>query len=207
MAQARTGLLRQPGKCAGKSRGISTIRPELVFRESDQKCCQNRNEISALGPELVFRELPGKLVQWSRYPQPLRRWLGWRRPPIDPVGDGVARVTTAPTGLSLLPALGLASRLPAGVLPVAYSRVWPKPPPADRTRSLPGIWHGDASSSPPTGAEFRSGCLGQFWRAEVGKFSRAPKFIDGGSVQSSGEMVSANARAMAFMLRYSRARG
>ena len=176
MAQARTGLLRQPGKCAGKSRGISTIRPELVFRESDQKCCQNRNEISALGPELVFRELPGKLVQWSRYPQPLRRWLGWRRPPIDPVGDGVARVTTAPTGLSLLPALGLAFRLPAGVLPVAYSRVWPKPPPADRTRSLPGIWHGDASSSPPTGAEFRSGCLGQFWRAEVGKFSRAPKF-------------------------------
>ena len=24
-------------------------------------------------------------------------------------------------------------------------------------------------------SEFRSGCLGQFWRAEVGKFSRAPK--------------------------------
>jgi len=148
MAQARTGLLRRPGKCAGKSRGISTIRPELVFREPDQECCQNGNEISAMGSELVFRELPGKLVQGGRHPQHLRWRLGWRRPLIDPVGDGVAWVTAAPTGLGLLPALGLASRLPAGVLPVAYSRVWPEPSPADRTRSLPGIWHGDASSSP-----------------------------------------------------------
>ncbi len=153
------------------------IRPELVFREPDQECRQNRNEISALGSELVFRELPGKLVQWGGYAQHLRRWLGLGRPLIDPVGDGVARVAAAPTGLGLLSALRLAFRLPAGVLPVAYSRVWPKPPAADRTRSLPDIWHGDASSSSPIGADFRSSCLGQFWKAQVGKFSRAPKLL------------------------------
>jgi hypothetical protein len=62
MAQARTGLLRKKGKCAGKPLGINKMRPELVFPEPDQECCQNRNEISALGSELVFRELPGKLV-------------------------------------------------------------------------------------------------------------------------------------------------
>jgi hypothetical protein len=62
MAQARTGLLRKQGKCAGKSLGINKMRPELGFREPDQECCQNRNEISALASELVFRELPGKLV-------------------------------------------------------------------------------------------------------------------------------------------------
>jgi hypothetical protein len=59
MAEARTGLLRKQGKCAGKSLGISQMRRELVFREPDQECCQNRNEISPLRAELVFRELPG----------------------------------------------------------------------------------------------------------------------------------------------------
>ena len=175
MAQARTGLLRRPGKCAGKSRGINTIHPELVFREAHQECCQNCNEINALRSELVFRELPGKLVQRRGYPQHFRRWLGWCRPMIDAVGDGVAWVAPTPTGLGLPPSRGLAFRLPAGVLAITYSRVWPEPPPADRTRSLPGLWHGDASSSSPIGAKFRSGCLGQFWRAAVGKFSRAPK--------------------------------
>src|ERR1700689_575049 len=175
MAEARTGLLPRHGKCAGKSRGINAIRPDLVFREPDQESRQNRNEISALESELVFRELPGKLLQWRGYPQHFRRWLGWCRPLIDPVGDGVARVAAAPTGLGLLPALALAFRRPAGVLPVAYSRVWPEPPAADRTRSFPGLWHGDASWSSPIGAEFSSACLGQSWRAEVGKFSRVPK--------------------------------
>ena len=178
MAQARTGLLPRHGKCAGKSRGINAIRPELVFREPDQECRQNRNEISALESELVFRELPGKLLQWRGYPQHFRRWLGWCRPLIDPVGDGVARVAAAPTGLGLLPALALAFRRPAGVLPVAYSRVWPEPPAADRTRSFPDLWHGDASWSPRPASRrsgFRSRWLGHFWRVRVGQFWRAPK--------------------------------
>ena len=168
MAQARTGLLRQPGKCAGKPRGISTIRPELVFREPDQKCCQNRNEISALGPELVFRELQGSWFN-EPVPQHLRRWSGLRRPLIHPVGDSDRPGYDRATGWVFCHAW---SGIPASRKPVGgcYWRVWPNPPPADRTWSLSGIWHGDASSSPPTGAEFRSGCLGQVWRAEVGKF-------------------------------------
>src|ERR1039457_4326029 len=39
----------------------------------------------------------------------------------------------------------LAFRLPAGMLAATYSRVWAEPLAADRTRSLPGLWHGDAS--------------------------------------------------------------
>src|ERR1035441_6516867 len=35
MAQAGTGLSRRKGECAGKSRRINEIRPELVFREPD----------------------------------------------------------------------------------------------------------------------------------------------------------------------------
>jgi hypothetical protein len=31
------------------------------------------------------------------------------------------------------------------MLAVTYSRVRPEPPTANRTRSLPGLWHGDAS--------------------------------------------------------------
>jgi hypothetical protein len=59
MAHAGTGLLRRGGKCAGKSRGINAIRPELVFRGADHECSHNPNEISALGSELVFRDIPG----------------------------------------------------------------------------------------------------------------------------------------------------
>src|SRR5208283_1075602 len=39
----------------------------------------------------------------------------------------------------------LAFRLPAGMLAFPHSRVWPEPTAADRTRSLPGLWHGYAS--------------------------------------------------------------
>src|ERR1039458_9812748 len=83
-----------------------------------------------------------------------RRWGSRRlaRPPslgirtlIDAVGDGVARVPAAPTGLGFLPPRRLAFRLPAGMLAATYSRVWAEPLAADRTRSLPGLWHGDAS--------------------------------------------------------------
>jgi hypothetical protein len=59
MAEAGTGLSRRRGKCAGKSRGINQIRPELVFRGTDHQCAHNANEISALRAELVFRDLPG----------------------------------------------------------------------------------------------------------------------------------------------------
>src|ERR1017187_9525141 len=47
---------------------------------------------------------------------------------------------------------GLTFRLPADMLPVAYSRIWPEPPAANRRRSLPGLCHGDASWSPRVGA-------------------------------------------------------
>src|ERR1017187_10573737 len=153
MAQAGTGLSRRKGECAGKSRRINEIRPELVFRGPDHYCSHNPNEISALRPELVFRERPGKLVQ--RRGQPQRFWRGWglRRALVDPPGDGVAWVPAAPTGLGFLPARGLAFRLPAGMLAVSYSRVRPGPPAADRTRSLPGLWHGDASWSPRVGTD------------------------------------------------------
>src|ERR1017187_904000 len=74
-------------------------------------------------------------------------------PLVDPPGDGVAWVPAAPTGLRLLPARGLAFRLPAGMLAAFYSRVRPEPPAANRTRSLPGLWHGDASWSPRVGTD------------------------------------------------------
>src|ERR1035441_158981 len=127
-------------------------KPELVFRGPDHWCSHNPNEISALRPELVFRERPGKLVQ--RRGQPQRFWRGWglRRALVDPPGDGVAWVPAAPTGLRLLPARGLAFRLPAGML-AASSRVRPEPPAANRTRSLPGLRHGDASWSPRVGTD------------------------------------------------------
>jgi GTP-binding protein len=62
----------------------------------------------------------------------------------------------------------------AGYLP-QYPR-----PPTDTARFLPGLWHRDdswffiaPSAARPTTVS--SECLGHFWRAEVGKFSRAPK--------------------------------
>src|ERR1017187_9227867 len=52
-----------------------------------------------------------------------------------------------------------------------------QPPPANRTRSLPGLWHGDASGHH---ALVRGTGSGQnawvsFGKQGVGKFSRAPK--------------------------------
>ena len=131
-----------------------------------------------MGPELVFRELPGKLVQRRGQAQWFRRGLCLRRALVNPPGDGVPRVPAAPTGLRLLPPRGLAFRFATGTLAVSCSRVRPEPTAADRTRSLPGLWHGDASWSPCSGADdpqLKSECLGHFWKAEVGKFSRAPK--------------------------------
>ena len=119
MAQARTGLLRRKGKCAGKS-------------------CR----INPIGGPLVFRDVPGKLVQWRGHSQ---RFAGVRRALIDPPGEGVTSVPATPTGLRLLPAPGLAFRLPAGMLADSYTRIRPEPLAADRTRSLPGLSHGDAT--------------------------------------------------------------
>jgi len=68
-----------------------------------------------------------------------------RRALIDPPGEGVTSVPATPTGLRLLPPQGLAFRLPAGMLAVPDSRLRPEPLAADRTRSLPGLSHGDAT--------------------------------------------------------------
>jgi len=87
-----------------------------------------------------------------------------------PFPDRAARVSSTP----LFGSLPRSTPLPGRSLP----RIRPEPPEADRTWSLPGLWHGDASWSPPFGADgprLRSKCLGHFWKAGVGKFSRAPK--------------------------------
>jgi hypothetical protein len=152
MGEAVSGLLRRRGKCAGKSRWISEISPELVFRSPDHQCSHSPNEISALGSELVFRQLPRELVQGGGQTQWFRRRGGLRRALVDPPCDGVAWVPPTPTSLGLPPARCLAFWLPAGLLALSYSRVRPEPLAADRTRSLPDLWHGDALWSPRVGA-------------------------------------------------------
>lgn len=153
MAGFWSSLLLVSGKCAGSSRRINNIGPELVFRAAHQKCAHKPNEISALCAELVFRDIPGQLVQRRGQTQrfPLRFLL--RCALIHAVGDGVTRIPPPPTGLCFLPAARLAIRFLAGMLAVSYSRVRPKPPAAYRTRSLPGLWHGELLSSPPARAE------------------------------------------------------
>ena len=126
MGEAVSGLLRRPGKCAGNSRRIRHIRAELIFRGPQQKCAHNPNEISSLWAELVFRQIPGKLVQRHRHPQRLRRLL-LRRALLDPVGRGVFPIPPPPTRLCLPSPRALAFRLAAGMLPLSYSRVRPKP--------------------------------------------------------------------------------
>ena len=176
MPETGTGLFRRKGKCAGKSRQIIPIRPELVFRGAEEKCSHNGNEVSALRSKLVFRQIPGKLVQRRGHSQRFRRRMGLHRALLDPVGGRVVRVPAAPTRLRLLPPRRLAFRFVTGTLPRSYPRVRPKPSATDRARSLPGLWHGDASSSPRhTAVRFRSEWLGHFWKAEVGHFSRVPK--------------------------------
>ena len=66
---------------------------------------------------------------------------------INTVGGPVAGVVVTPTGLCFLPARGLAFRLGAGSLALAYSRVRQKPLPADPAGFLPGFGHGCQSSS------------------------------------------------------------
>ena len=178
MAEGETGLSRQKGKCVGKSRQINPISLELVFRGPNEECSHNPNEISSLGSELIFRQIPGKLVQGCRHAQWFWRGRGLRRTLLDPVAGCVIRAPAAPTRLGLLPTRPLAFRLAAGMLPLAYPRVRPEPPAADPARSLPGLWHGDASWSPrfaASGPGFRSEGLGHFWKVWVGHFSRAPK--------------------------------
>ena len=153
MLEAGTGLFRRRGKSAGKSCGINEIRLEVVFRD-----------------------IPGKLVQWRRQSQRLRRLGYLRRAPVKPPGDGIAPVPAAPPRLRLLPAGGLTFWSVAGPLPDSCSRTRPEPPAADCAWSLPGLWHRDDSSSSSRGdRQVRSECLGHSWRVRVGRFWRAPK--------------------------------
>jgi hypothetical protein len=152
MAESTTGLFRRPGKCTPNPPGISDIRPELVFRRPQQNSAQNTNEISALRAELVFRDVPGELLQRRRDTQR----FGGRIlcvPLLNPVRGAVLRIPPAPVRLRLLTPRRPALRLRAGTLPVSHSRVRPKPLPTDPARSLPGLWHGELSSSPPSARE------------------------------------------------------
>ena len=142
MAQPRTGLLAESGNCPATPRTFKYIRLELVFRGPHQECSHNPNEIRALSPELVFRQVPGKLLQRWRQPQWFR-CVGLRFSLLEPVGHRVIRVPAPPVRLRLLPPFRLALWLAADVLPVSYSWVRPKPPPADCAGPLPGIRHVD----------------------------------------------------------------
>jgi hypothetical protein len=55
--------------------------------------------------------------------------------PVNPPGDGVAWVPTAPVCLRLLSAGSLTLRLAASPLTVSYSRIRPEPPATDRASS------------------------------------------------------------------------
>lgn len=178
MPEPATSLFRRGGKCARNHRGISNIHPELVFRGPQEKSAENRNEISSLGAELVFCQIPGQLVQRRRHAQRFDRRIFRRRTVLNPVRGSVVRVSPAPVRLCLPTAGCLALRLSAGALALSDSRVRPKPPPANRARSLPGLWHGELPSSPRRRVRLsglRSESLGHFWQAGAGQFSRAPK--------------------------------
>src|SRR3954468_24400918 len=102
---------------------------------------------------------------------------------LDPISGSILRVPSPPTRLRLATPQLPTFRLAAGALPTPDPRIRPKPLPTDRARSLPGLWHGDPSSSPRpdtfacghirlTGSllESRGGSL--FARAEVASRDR-----------------------------------
>jgi hypothetical protein len=140
----RTGLFRRGGKCAGKPLQISEIRPQLVFRDLDEKYTHKRNEISALAGELVFRHVPGKLVQGRRGSDGFGLLV--LVPLLEAVGHGVGGIAGAPTGLGFLAAGLLAVGLAAGALAIADSVIRLEPPAADPAWPLPGVGHAGSSS-------------------------------------------------------------
>ena len=96
-----------------------------------------------------------------------------RRAPVNPPGDGIARVPAAPTCLRFLPAGSLTFRRVTGPLSDSYSRIRPEPPAADSAWSLPSLWHRDDSSSSSRKDSrrwVRSECLRHFWRVRTGHF-------------------------------------
>jgi hypothetical protein len=75
---------------------MSYIRPELVFRGTQEDSTQNANEIGAFSPELVFRQIPGELVQRHPHSQRFRCRLGPYGPLLDPISGRVLRVPHSP---------------------------------------------------------------------------------------------------------------
>src|SRR4051812_26772039 len=67
---------------------------------------------------------------------------------LDPISGSILRVPSPPTRLCLPTPQLPTFRLATGALSTSDSRIRPKPLPTDRARSLPGLWHGDPSSSP-----------------------------------------------------------
>src|SRR3954451_16945492 len=67
---------------------------------------------------------------------------------LDPISCSILRVPSPPTRLCLPTPRLPTFRLATGALSTSDSRIRPKPLPTDRARSLPGLWHGDPSSSP-----------------------------------------------------------
>jgi hypothetical protein len=120
MRRPGTGLFQHWGKSAGKSRWIKRIRPNLIFRDTEDQCAHNAKEISALRAELVFRHIPGESRQRRRQAQ--RFWRsGLGLPPVQSPGQSVVRIATPPAGLRLPPPRRLTFRPMAGSLARAYS--------------------------------------------------------------------------------------
>ncbi len=145
------------GKSRPDEKGIETLRGFLP----------RRNHLSVRTPAPMRRGLRRKFISGAGIASGSRRRFGLRGAPVQAVNDRVIRIPASPTGLCFLPSRGLAVRFGAGVLAVSHSRVRPKPPAAYRTRSLPGLWHGELLSSPSGPARgFRglsSERVGQFW--------------------------------------------
>lgn len=166
MRRTGSGLFRRTGVVARICRCINQIAAGLVFRGVSRECAHNRNEISAFAAELVFREIPGELVQGRGDPKRLRLCCLIVVALVDSVCGGVAGVLLAPDCLGFLAPGGLAVRVTAGSLTIAYSRIRIEPPQADPAGALPGSGHAPSSHSSQ---------VVNFSRAEVVNFWRAPK--------------------------------
>jgi hypothetical protein len=106
-----------------------------------QVFAHNRNEISTFAAELVFRDVPGEFLQfgWDADGLGVRGGLGVAL--IDAIASGVTGVSPPPVCLCLLAADGLAFRLAAAALAVAYSWIGIEPLQTIPAGALPGSRH------------------------------------------------------------------
>jgi hypothetical protein len=165
-------------KWAGIILGISNMGGELELLGVQQKYPHNRHEICPLHPELRLRDIPGKSVQRWRHTQRFHP-PSHGFPGQDPPRRKVIRIAPPPRRLLLPAADQLALQPAAGMLPIAYSIVGTEPTMTDATRTLPQDGHESNIIPVPSAcssvATSITGQMGQFWKADPGHFSKAPK--------------------------------